>query len=113
MLEVPAGCVAVIFTSVRRTDPVTGLVVGPDGYAAMAQAMEVLAAEQPGYLGIESVRDPATHRGITVSYWADDGSARAWKAVAEHLEAQHRGRAEWYAEYSVVVAEVIRAYGAH
>ena len=46
-----------------------------------------------------------------MSYWRDDASARAWKAVAEHLEAQRRGRDEWYAEYDVVVAEVIRAYG--
>ncbi len=113
MHEVPVGCVAVIFTSVRRTDPVMGHVVDDDGYAAMAEAMNVLAARQAGYLGIESVRDPATHRGITVSYWADDASARDWKAVAEHLVAQQRGRDEWYAEYSVVVAEVTRAYGAH
>ena len=68
--------VAVIFTSVR-TD-------GDAGYAAMSERMAALAAEQPGYLGIEAARDRV---GITVSYWADEADARAWKQVAEHLVA--------------------------
>ena len=72
--------------------------------------MQALASEQPGFLGMESVRDPASLRGITVSYWADDCSAQSWKQVSEHLAAQRRGRQEWYVEYSVVVAEVTRAY---
>ena len=101
--DLPPGAVAVIFQSVRRP-------VDDEGYAEMAERMDALAAQQPGYLGVRSVRDPQTHEGITVSYWRDDASARAWKAVAEHLEAQRRGREEWYAEYDVVVAEVIRSY---
>lgn len=103
MNAVPPGAVAVIFTS-RRT------VVDDDGYAEAAAAMSEMAAQQPGYLGVTSARDPQTGWGITVSYWRDDESARAWKAVAEHLEVQRRGRDEWYSEYSVVVAEVTRAY---
>lgn len=112
-MQVPVGAVAVIFTSERRADPATGLAADAVGYAAMAEAMQDLAARQPGYLGVDSVRDPATGLGITVSYWADDASARAWKSVAEHLVAQERGRDDWYAAYSVVVAEVTRSYGRH
>ena len=108
--DLPPGAVAVIFHSVRRSDPSSGLAADADGYAAMADAMETLAAEQPGYLDVRSVRDPQTGEGITVSYWRDDASARAWKQVVEHLEAQGRGRADWYADNEVVVAEVIRAY---
>lgn len=92
--------VAVIFTSLR-TD-------GDNGYAAMSARMEALAAEQPGYLGIESARDGL---GITVSYWADEASAQAWKQVAAHLVAQQRGRDTWYADYRVRVAVVHRDYG--
>ena len=109
-MEIPAGAVAVFFHSVRRIDPETGSAMDAAGYAAMAEAMQDLAAQQPGYLGVESVRDPATGLGITVSYWADDASARAWKSVSEHLVAQQRGRDDWYAAYSVVVAEVTRSY---
>jgi heme-degrading monooxygenase HmoA len=92
--------VAVIFTSTRTE--------GDRGYAAMAEAMETLAADQPGFLGMESARDAV---GITVSYWQDQEAARAWKQVAAHLVAQHRGREVWYADYRVRVATVERDYG--
>lgn len=95
--------IAVIFTNTRSEGD-------DDAYAATAHRMVELAAGQPGYAGIESVRDPATRRGITVSYWADEASARAWKEVAEHAAAQVMGRERWYTEYEVVVAEVTRTY---
>lgn len=96
--------VAVVFTSVRTEDD-------DAGYGVMADRMVELASEQPGYLGIESVRDPDTRVGITVSYWRDEDSARAWKQVAEHLGAQRLGRERWYASYRVRVATVTRDYG--
>lgn len=91
---------AVIFTS-RLADA--------EGYAETAAAMQVLAAQQPGYLGIDSARG-ADGVGITVSYWVDDASARAWKRVAEHLAAQAEGIRRFYAEYHVRVARVEREY---
>jgi len=91
---------AVIFSSVRSDDD--------EGYAAMADAMETLAASQPGYLGIETAFDRI---GITVSYWATESAAAAWKSVAEHRIAQRRGVRQWYRDYTVRVAEVRRAYG--
>ena len=92
---------AVIFTSVR-TD-------GDDAaYAETSAAMEKLAGEQPGYLGIESAREQL---GITVSYWQTAADAKAWKAVAEHRLAQRLGREQWYRTYRVRVATVERDYG--
>jgi heme-degrading monooxygenase HmoA len=91
---------AVIFTSLRAE--------GDNGYADMAERLEALALEQPGYLGIESARERV---GITVSYWADDRAAAAWKQVAEHQLAQHRGRTSWYTDYQVRIATVTRSYG--
>jgi heme-degrading monooxygenase HmoA len=93
---------AVIFTSVRTA--------GDRGYAAAAAAMDALARQQPGFLGVESAREGI---GITVSYWRDDHAARAWKQVAEHLLVQRAGRAVWYANYRVRVATVSREYGLH
>ena len=92
---------AVIFTAQR-----TG---GDDGYGAMADQMAALAAEQPGYLGMESTRD-AAGLGITVSYWADEASLSAWKQHARHLLAQKLGRERWYEHYALRVAKVERAY---
>ena len=91
---------AVIFTS-TRTD-------GDNGYDAMAARMGALAQEQPGYLGIENARDTV---GITVSYWRNEESARAWKQVAAHIVAQERGREVWYRDYRVRIATVMREYG--
>lgn len=94
--------VAVIFTSVQTEDTV--------GYAETAEQMETLAARQPGHLGLESVRDPATGLGITVSYWRSQRDATAWKQVTEHLAAQRTARDRWYASYTVRIATVERAY---
>jgi heme-degrading monooxygenase HmoA len=90
---------AVIFTSLRTPDDL--------GYAKMAEAMEKLAAEQPGFLGIESARDGL---GITVSYWDSLDSIAAWKQNSRHLVAQHRGRDTWYEEFKVRVCRVERDY---
>jgi heme-degrading monooxygenase HmoA len=95
--------VAVVFTSLRTE--------GDNGYGPMSLRMDQLAAEQPGYLGHESARNPDGVAGITVSYWVDEDAARAWKQVAEHLVAQRRGKDAWYSDYRVRVASVLREYG--
>jgi heme-degrading monooxygenase HmoA len=92
---------AVIFTS-QRTE-------GDAGYAAMAQRMEDLAGEQPGLLGMESVRG-ADGLGITVSYWASEEAIRHWKADERHQAAQEGGQRKWYEGYTIRVAKVERAY---
>lgn len=89
---------AVIFTSVRADG-------GDDEYARMAAEMLHLAADQPGYLGVESARD-ADGVGITVSYWASREAIRAWGEHARHRIAQAMGRAEWYAAFRLRVALV-------
>jgi heme-degrading monooxygenase HmoA len=93
---------AVIFTSLRtpEDDP---------GYAAMATRMEELAAEQPGFLGVESARG-SDGLGITVSYWASLEAIRAWRQHAEHRLAQHSGRERWYQWYRLCVCRVETAY---
>ena len=79
------------------------------GYTEMATRMVELAAQQPGFLGVESTRDESL--GITVSYWRDEASIRTWKAELEHSEAQRLGRERWYSGYRVRVAHVERDYG--
>lgn len=91
---------AVIFTSYRTE--------GDNGYAEMAARMVALAAEQPGFLGIESAREGL---GITVSYWASPEAISHWKRNAEHLEARRLGHQQWYSSFRVRVAKVEREYG--
>jgi heme-degrading monooxygenase HmoA len=90
---------AVIFSSLR-----TG---GDNGYGAAAARMEELAKQQPGYLGIDSARSEIA---ITVSYWRDMESIRAWKQQWEHAEVQRRGREQWYERYTVRVCRVEYEY---
>jgi len=92
---------AVIFSSRLGSDR--------DGYQAMADRMVALASEQPGFLGIESVREGAC--GMTVSYWSDEASIHAWRDQAEHRLARKLGRERWYEAYELRVARVERAYG--
>jgi heme-degrading monooxygenase HmoA len=94
---------AVIFASLRTKQD-------DEGYAAAAQRMMHLASEQPGYLGVDSVRD-ATGVGITVSYWASEAAIAAWRRHAEHTIVREQGRNSWYVEYELRVAKIERAYG--
>jgi len=93
---------AVIFSSQRTA--------GDQGYGAMADRMVELAAQQPGFLGVESARD-ADGFGITVSYWRDEAAIAAWKAQAEHSVAQRLGWERWYADFHLRISRVERAYG--
>ncbi|WP_260681639.1 antibiotic biosynthesis monooxygenase [Aliiglaciecola sp. M165] len=90
---------AVIFTSKRSNVD--------DGYGSISELMASLAAQQPGYLGIESAREDI---GITVSYWRDLESIKAWKQNNEHLAAQKAGREKWYERYIVRIAKVEKHY---
>ena len=91
---------AVIFTS-RRTEL-------DDNYAEIALKMEVLAKQQPGFLGVESARNEI---GITVSYWESLEAIANWKQNLDHLDAQFLGRQKWYENYTVRIAKVEKEYG--
>src|SRR5690606_19645226 len=90
---------AVIFTSLRTE--------GDNGYGEMAEKMETMARQQPGFLGLESARDSL---GITISYWDSLAAIAQWKANLEHLEAQREGVRQWYSWYKVRVCKVEREY---
>lgn len=96
------GAMAVIFTST--------LTPGDHGYAQTAEEMVRLASQQDGFLGVESARGE-DGLGLTVSYWRDEESIRAWRAHADHQAAQAAGQALWYRTYRVRVCRVEREYG--
>ncbi len=91
---------AVIFTNEKTSDT--------KGYAEMADQMAMLAAEQPGYLGLESISEG--DKTITISYWTDQESILNWKNISEHVIAQKTGRERWYNYYTTRVAKVERDY---
>jgi heme-degrading monooxygenase HmoA len=92
---------AVIFTSTRTAVD--------EGYGLVAERMVELAAQQPGFLGVESTRG-ADGLGITVSYWTSLEAIAAWKAQGEHRVAQTAGHKKWYEHFETRIARVERAY---
>ena len=97
-MPVEKGVYAVIFVT-KSSD-------NRDGYEEMAERMLTLAAEQPGYIGVDSVSDGAG--SITVSYWQDRKAIENWRKNAEHAEAQAKGRAGWYQSYDLHITKVKR-----
>lgn len=93
---------AVIFTSQRTDDD-------REGYAKMADAIEALAKQQPGFLRVESTRNQEG-QGITVSYWESLEAIQNWKGNAKHLVAQQLGKEKWYSHYHVEICQVLRSY---
>ena len=91
---------AVIFTSLRTE--------GDNGYGEMADRMVKLAEQQKGFLGIDSAKEGI---GITVSYWSNLDSIKAWKNNIEHLAAQKKGHESWYSIFRVRISKVEREYG--
>jgi len=92
---------SVVFASLRT--PVD------DGYSDTSELMFELVQQQPGFLAADSVRG-ADGLGITVAYFRDEESIRAWKAHAEHALAQKLGRERWYESYALHIGKVERAY---
>lgn len=91
---------AVIFTTIVSDNL--------DGYLKAAKRMEILAAKQKGYLGIESAR---AEIGITVSYWETLEAISNWKNNIEHTEIRNTGREVWYKKYQLRICKVEHEYG--
>jgi uncharacterized protein len=97
--ELPPQTWVVSFANERMPDD--------DGYGEMGDRMDVLASQQPGYVGIDSVRG-SDGVGITVSRWSSIAAMVAWRRLGAHAEAQRRGRSDWYRSYRSDVARVDR-----
>ncbi len=102
MAKLSSGTISVIFVA-QRTE------LDADGYARAAAMMDELAAQQDGYLGIDSARG-ADGLGITISYWTNEASAQAWRDHPDHAAMRDAGRNRWYSDYSLHVAQVTRSY---
>ena len=94
---------AVIFSSQRNADDA-------EGYSKMSDRMFNLAAEQPGYLGVDTVYGEDGF-GMTVSYWESLDAISNWRKIAEHKIAQKLGKEMWYDKYQIRVCLVEKDYG--
>lgn len=84
----------VVFRNRKRAD------MDAAAYSAEAARMEKMARQQPGFLSFKSYT-AEDGEVIALSEWADEASARAWGRDAEHRAVQGRGRADYYASYTL------------
>lgn len=77
------------------------------GYEEMAARMVELARQQPGFRALKTFASDDGER-VTISEFDSLEAVNGWRANLEHLEAQRRGRSEFYAEYSLQTCELIR-----
>lgn len=98
----PPPYYAVIFSSLRSG-------FDPAGYEQTAARMLELAAQMPGFLGVDSARGD-DGLGITVSYWESLAAIEAWGQETEHRRAQLGGQ-HWYEAYELRIAHVTSQRG--
>ena len=70
--------------------------------------MDDLARTMPGFIDVKSFKAEDGER-LTIVWWQDEETLRAWREQARHRVAQRTGRERWYEYYKLEVAEVIRA----
>jgi len=80
--------------------------------ATMAQRMYELASGVPGFV---SYKDFVAEDGENVSIveFESPEALAAWRDHPEHVRAQARGRAEFFADYHIQVCTPVRDYAFH
>lgn len=93
----------VVFRNRKRAD------LDAAAYSADAARMEELARAQAGFVSFKSyVADDG--EVVALSEWASAEAARDWGSHPDHARVQARGRAEYYADYTLYTCENPRAH---
>ena len=64
-----------------------------------------------GFISVErfeSVNEPG--KFVSLSFWRDEAAVEAWRAQANHMLAQARGKDEIFEDFRISVADVMRDY---
>ena len=80
-------------------------------YLDLAAALKPRLERADGFISIErfeSISNPGHF--VSLSFWRDEEAVRKWRNLAEHREAQAKGRGGIFAAYRLRVAGVLRDY---
>ncbi len=83
-------------------------------YLDIASELKPYLSNIDGFISIErfsSLQDP--NKILSLSYWKDEEAVAEWRNLESHRDAQSKGRNYIFKNYSLKVANVIRAYGMH
>ena len=81
-------------------------------YLDLAASLRPLFEKIDGFVSVErfqSLTDPG--KLLSLSFWRDEEAVAAWRRVEQHRRAQAKGRGEFFADYRLRIAAVIRDYG--
>ena len=80
---------------------------GTKEYYEWAPRMSALAKTMPGYISHKAFAAEDGER-VTIVEFENEDAQRGWARNLEHMDAQRKGRADFYSEYRIQVCNVIR-----
>ncbi len=85
---------------------------GYDAYLEHAARLRPLLEQIDGFISVERFRSLSKpNKLVSLSFWRDEASVRAWREQAGHRATQAAGRAGIFHDYRLRVANVVRDYG--
>ena len=85
-----------------------------DNYLKMAQQMRAHLETMDGFISVERFESLTTPgKLLSLSFWRDEEAVKQWRNLPVHRQVQHKGRNQYFSDYRLRVAGVIRDYGMH
>ena len=95
--------VVVLFSTEGRDD------VDVEDYSRTSARMHELVAQVPGFISYNSYADEDGN-GVVIARFESHEAVAAWRKNLEHVEAQRKGRENYYSAYWVQVCDTVREY---
>jgi len=83
-------------------------------YLALAAELRESLNQVDGFISVERF-ESLTEQGkmLSLSFFEDEASVERWRNLLEHRKAQALGRGNYFLDYRLRVARVLRDYGKH
>ena len=80
-------------------------------YMALVETLKPELEKAEGFISLERFESiTAPGKFVSLQFWKDEASVRAWRNVQLHRAAQKKGRAGIFAGYRLRIAGVVRDY---
>jgi heme-degrading monooxygenase HmoA len=80
-----------------------------EDYGRTSARMHELVEKLPGFLSLKEYRSE-DGEVLDIARFRDETSLETWRREPEHLEAQRKGREEFYDHYAIQALKVVRDY---
>jgi len=85
---------------------------GKNDYFKIASELKATLVEMDGFISIERFQSLTDqNKFLSLSFWKDAESVKAWREQSLHRQAQIKGRNQLFDNYRLRVASVLRDYG--